>query len=322
MQQTLKKPAILQGYGLHTGSLVNIRILPSDVNHGIVFKRVDVSDIDNYVQALFYNVVDTSRCTKIANNQGVSVSTIEHLMAALWSCGIDNAVIEIDGPEVPIMDGSSSPFIKKINACGIITQNARKRILKVTKQIDLYVNDQCASLIPYDGFVVDFHIDFKHKVIGQQNCVFEDYSFARNKIADYNNCKVANGVNYASDKSSVMEYKSSKSSGNVINNFENDIAGARTFGFISDIEHLQKQGLAKGASLENTIGLDDEKVLNKGKLRYDDEFVRHKILDCVGDLYLSGMNILGYVKASKSGHTINNKILHKLFSSSYVHSFA
>lgn len=270
-QQTICKSGDLVGIGLHSGRDINLRISPLEEDSGIIFKRSDISS-NNIIPAKFYNVVNTKLCTEIANSSGVSVGTIEHLMAALWGMQIDNALVEVSGPEVPAMDGSSKHFIELIKNSGIQKQSKERRILKILDTVSVIIDDKEMTASSSDSFSVDFAIDFQHKSIGKQNCELTGFQ-----------------------------------------EFEKEIGYARTFGFADEIEYLKKKGLAKGASLENSIGLDENGVMNAGGLRCEDEFVKHKILDCVGDLFLSGYNIIGKFTAKKAGHNLNNDILRKIF---------
>ena len=273
MQQTLASNITISGKGLHSGTEVLMTLMPAAEHSGITFVRSDVTDRDNQIPALWDRVVDTRLCTVIANEAGVSVGTIEHLMAALRGCGIDNLIIELDGPEVPVMDGSAAPFVEKIDEAGIKKQTAPRRAIKILKEVEINVDGKRARLSPSNGSVFGGNIDFDHPAIGQQNYEIQ----------------LLNG------------------------NFRHDLADARTFGFVHEVEALRRNGLALGGSLENAIVLDDTEVLNQEGLRYYDEFIRHKLLDSIGDLYLAGMPILGAFDADKPGHAMNNAILHALF---------
>jgi len=273
LQNTISKKVCLDGIGLHTGQMVNMCLNPADKNTGIIFKRTDVTGAESIINAKYNNVTKTQLGTVIANKFNVEVSTIEHLMAALWGMQIDNAIIEIDNMEVPIMDGSSDPFINLIKQAGIKQQQAKRRYLKVKKDIKVKSGEAEVGLKPADSFKIDLGIDFADKAIDKQNITLD----------------------FAND------------------NFINDLSKARTFGFKHEVDYLQSIGLARGGSLENAIVIDDGKVLNKGGLRFNDEFVRHKALDCVGDLYLSGKRILGEFIGHKSGHNTNNLVLREMF---------
>ncbi|MDJ1256258.1 MAG: UDP-3-O-acyl-N-acetylglucosamine deacetylase [Candidatus Midichloria mitochondrii] len=271
LQKTLANKVKCSGIGVHSGILVNMLICPAEANHGIVFVRSDLRE-NNKIPALFDRVIDTSMCTKIANEYGASVSTIEHLMSALWGSGIDNAIIYVDGAEVPVMDGSSDCFINLIKQSGIVSQSEQRKFIEISKSVKIEMNDKSIVAEPDDSFSVNFIIDFDNQYIQAQS-----YNFNAN------------------------------------DDFESEIGKARTFGFIKDVEYLKSIGLAKGASLDNAIAIGEDGILNKEGLRYKNEFVRHKILDCIGDLYLAGARIKGKIKAVKSGHQLNNLLLHKIF---------
>jgi UDP-3-O-[3-hydroxymyristoyl] N-acetylglucosamine deacetylase len=270
-QQTVCKKEVISGIGLHTGEMVKLVISPLKEDSGIIFKRSDIST-DNIIPAKFFNVIHTKLCTEISNKNGIRIATIEHIMAALWGMSIDNALIEVSGPEVPAMDGSSKEFINLIKRAGIKTQSKKRRSLKILDTIKVVDEDKEIVIRSATDFTIDFNIDFNHKSIGHQSYNLDDST-----------------------------------------KFENEIGNARTFGFLSDVEFLKKKGFARGASLDNSIGLNENGVVNDGGLRCENEFVKHKILDCVGDLFLSGYRIVGNVKASKAGHNLNNTILKKIF---------
>lgn len=275
MQKTVKSDIKLSGVGLHSGQDIDLFIKPAPANAGITFVRVDITDKNNEIPALWNQVTDTQLCTVIANEDGVSVGTIEHLMSALRGCGVDNAIIELNGAEVPIMDGSSMPFVKAIDEGGLQTQSAQRKIIKVLKEVSVNYDGKRVTLKPANGYIFGGEIEFDHPEIGNQK--FET--------------QLVNG------------------------NFRHDIAEARTFGFLHEVEWMRSQGLAQGGSLDNAIVLDKEegKILNEEGLRFSDEFIRHKLLDAIGDLYLAGMPILGAYDGVKAGHAINNEILHALF---------
>ncbi len=273
-QHTIANSVSCAGIGLHTGENVNLTINPAEAGTGIIFKRVDVEDKNNLVKALYSNVVETTLGTTIANSDGVKVATIEHLMAALWGAGIDNALIEIDQAEVPIMDGSSEPFTFLIECAGVVVQEKPRKYIKIINQVNYQDGDAQCSLSPDAGFIVDLEINFDSKVIARQKA---SYDFTESA-------------------------------------FKNVVSRARTFGFKKEVDYLRSLGLARGGSLDNAIVVSDEGVLNPEGLRYEDEFVRHKVLDCVGDLFLSGHRFIGRFSGYKSGHGLNNKILRELFS--------
>ncbi|PZO87687.1 MAG: UDP-3-O-[3-hydroxymyristoyl] N-acetylglucosamine deacetylase [Micavibrio aeruginosavorus] len=273
MQKTLKHSIDVSGIGLHSGKTVTMRLVPAAADHGIVFKRTDMEEGKNIIPAAYDRVVDTRLCTLIANEYGARVGTIEHLMAALRGCGIDNVLVEIDAAEVPVMDGSSKAFVEAIDATGTFTQAAPRRAIKILKEIIVREGDKMVRLSPSNVPVFNGRIEFAHKDIG-----FQEYSL-----------KMVNG------------------------NFRHDVSDCRTFGFVKEAEMLRAAGLGLGGSLDNAIILDDEGVMNPDGLRCSDEFIRHKILDAVGDLYLAGGQILGAYDGYKAGHALNNAILHALF---------
>ena len=272
-QKTLKQPIPCRGVGLHSGAVVSMVLRPAAADRGIRFLRTDVTDRDPWITARYDQVVDTQLCTVIGNSDGVRVGTIEHLMAASAGCEIDNAIIEIDAPEVPVMDGSSEPFVFLIDCVGTVELDAPRRAIEVRKPITVGDAARGLTLAPADAFSVDFEIDFASPVVSHSTL----------------DVRLVNGT------------------------FRREIAKARTFGFLKDAERLRAMGLALGGSLDNTVVVDRDRVLNEEGLRFDDEFVRHKVLDCVGDLYLAGAPILGRVTATRSGHHTNNEVLRALF---------
>jgi UDP-3-O-[3-hydroxymyristoyl] N-acetylglucosamine deacetylase len=257
------------GVGLHNGEKVTMTLKPAEMDKGIVFRRVDQKKIYE-VKVSPEAVKDTKMCSAIGQDTS-RVATVEHLMSALSATGIDNIIIELNGSEVPIMDGSSIPFIYLLQTAKIKEQDAAKKFVLINDVIEVKDKDKWARFEPYDGFKVDFTIDFPHPV----------FDASTNKVAlDFY------------DESYITE-----------------ISRARTFGFMQEVEYLRSNGLARGGSLDNAIVLDEYKIINKDGLRYNDEFVRHKILDAVGDLYMLGYSIIGNFKAYKSGHELNNKLL-------------
>lgn len=279
-QTTIKGPVSCYGIGVHSGERASINLLPAKENTGIVFKRTDVANGQNFIEANYKNVCDTVLSTSISNNFGVKVSTIEHLMAALWGCNIDNVIIEIDGPEVPIMDGSSAPFVFLIECAGMKQQNTNKKILQVNKRIEIIHQNAEVYLEPSEKFMANMEIDFSSRAIGKQQNSFD-----------------------------------------IEKSFKHELSRARTFGFMEDFDALKNAGLAKGASLDNAIGINGHKIMNPNPLRYDDEFVRHKLLDAIGDLNTSGVTLKAAFHGNKSGHLLNNEILHKLFEDQSNYSF-
>ena len=274
-QKTIKNEISFSGIGLHSGKKSQVTIKPSEVNSGINFFRTDVSDLKKnaLIMALWHNVSSTTLSTTISNGD-VSVSTIEHLMSALSGMHIDNALILIDGPEVPIMDGSSKPFVELFEKAGLVKQDEYRKILKVIKEVEVSNGDSFVKILPSDYFSIDFEIVFDSHLINSQSCQLQ----------------LING------------------------NYKSDVASARTFGFEKDVQKLREKGYALGGSLENAVVVGDNNILNKGGLRFKDEFVRHKILDSIGDLYLAGYPVQGYFSGIKSGHYLNNQLLNKLLS--------
>jgi len=275
MQHSVKNIVTIKGIGLHSGKPAVLNIYPKEVDFGIVFKRTDIQDAQNEtVKALWSNVLDTRLCTLIGNKSGVTVGTIEHLMAALRACGVDNALIEIDGPEIPILDGSSKLFIDAIEEIGLIEQSKPRRAIRILKTVSYEENGKKVSLSPSMTPTYAGQIEYNHPSIGTQR--FE--------------MKLING------------------------NFKHDLSDCRTFCLFSDVEMMQKNGLALGGSLDNAIVIDDTGVINEDGLRCHDEFIRHKLLDAIGDISLAGGLVLGAYEGNKIGHDMNNKLLHALFS--------
>lgn len=272
LQKTVKDKVIFSGIGLHSGKAVTMTLRPADAGTGVVFHRVDLSPSVS-IEAVAANVVNTRLSTTIGKG-GAAVSTIEHLMAALNGCGIDNVHVDIDGPEVPIMDGSAAPFVKGIKEVGVRALSRPKKYLVIRKPITVVDGDKKISIIPSRYFRVSFDMRFNHPVVNNQfrSMKFSDEVFAR------------------------------------------DYAPARTFGFLIEVETLKANGLARGGSLDNAVVIGDDGILNEGGLRYHDEFVRHKIMDSVGDLYLAGFSLVGHVKAYKSGHDLNHKLVTEILS--------
>jgi UDP-3-O-[3-hydroxymyristoyl] N-acetylglucosamine deacetylase len=272
-QATIKKPINCSGIGLHTGANITMSLLPAPANSGIIFKRTDVPEEISIVEAIYHNVEKTTLCTSITNKHGVEINTIEHLMSALWASRVDNIFIEINGPELPSMDGSADQFLFLIECAGIENLDASINVIEVSNKIEIVDKDAKITFLPSDHFSIEMKIDFKDAAIGVQNFTFSEHH----------------------------------------NSFKKDISRARTFGFFDEIAFLQTQGLAKGGSLDNAIVVKNGKILNQDGLRYENEFVRHKILDCIGDLYLAGGFLKAKIIAEKTGHFINNLALRKLF---------
>lgn len=268
-QRTIGRVVKAVGVGLHTGKRVEMRLIPSDANTGITYIRTDLNPSVKFPAAAKL-VKDTMLCTCLVNEDDVRLSTVEHVNSALYALGIDNIIIEVDAPEIPIMDGSASPFMYLLLEAGIKELNKPKKFIKIKENVRVENGEKWAEFKPYNGFKIDFTIDFDHPA-----------------IAGYQNY--------------VLDFSTSK--------YINEISRARTFGFMKDIEYLRSQGLCLGGSLDSAIVLDDYSVLNPGGLRYPDEFVRHKILDAFGDIFMGGHNILGEMVAYKSGHALNNTLL-------------
>lgn len=273
LQKTLKGPINCTGVALHSGEKTSMTLCPAEPDSGIAFKRTDIDGRDAFIPARFDKVVDTRMCSVLGNDDGVTVGTVEHLMSALAGAGIDNCLIEIDGPEVPIMDGSAAPFLFLVECAGVVEQPVARKALRILKDVYIEEHGKTAALTPADGFTLDFHIDFDSEAIGEQIMSID----------------LGAGV------------------------FKKEIARARTFGFMHEVEALRAHGLAKGGSLDNAVVVSGDRVLNEEGLRYDDEFVRHKVLDAVGDLYLAGGPIIGAFSGVRSGHAANNALLRAVF---------
>jgi UDP-3-O-[3-hydroxymyristoyl] N-acetylglucosamine deacetylase len=269
-QQTLGNKATFSGIGLHTGKLITLTMRPAEAGTGIVFHRTDLSPAVS-IEARSANVVSTRLSTTIGRGTA-SVSTIEHLMAALYGCGIDNAHVDINGPEVPIMDGSAAPFVAEIMKAGTKECGKPRKYLVVKKPVTIVEGDKKISIIPSRHYKISFDMQFAHHAVRNQ--------------------------------SKSMQFTQAS--------FAEDFASARTFGFLAEVEMLKAHGLALGGSLENAVVIGDDGVLNEEGLRFPDEFVRHKILDSVGDLALAGHRLIGHVKATKSGHDLNDKLVTEL----------
>ena len=272
-QRTLTHSISYVGIGLHTGKKVSMVIRPTQFTNGIYFLRKDLQEGKNMIAARWYNVVDTSLCTVLGNAYGATVGTVEHLLAALHGCGIDNAIVEIDGPEVPIMDGSSDQFVSMIEKIGATDQPELRKAIWIHRPIEVGLGDRYAILLPSQTQRVTVEIDFPETSVGFQSLSVELINEA----------------------------------------FRKQVARARTFGFANQIEQLRKQGFARGGSLKNAILVDGDRIVNEEGLRYQDEFVRHKILDCVGDLALAGVPIIGHYFAHKPGHQVNIELISRLF---------
>ncbi|NYZ14211.1 UDP-3-O-acyl-N-acetylglucosamine deacetylase [Azospirillum sp. RWY-5-1] len=275
-QRTLKRPVRFSGVGLHSGARITMTLSPAEAGSGITFLRTDKRGAAAVLPAAWDRVVDTRLCTVLGNDAGTTVGTVEHLMAALRGCGIDNAEIAIDGAEVAIMDGSSAAFVEAIASVGTTRQSMPRRVIRILKPVTAVEGHKTASFTPDDAEIFSFEIDFDSAAIANQTYCFE----------------LTDGA------------------------FGDEIGRARTFGFLHEVEMMRRMGLARGGSLDNAIVIDRDRVMNEGGLRYSDEFVRHKILDAVGDLYLAGASIVGRFHGHRSGHALNNKLLRTLFADS------
>ena len=272
-QKTIYEPVTFNGIGLHSGKKSKITILPAKENEGIIFKRIDLEE-NNLVKASYKNVSSAKLCTTLENKNGVKVSTVEHLLAALYISGIDNALVEINCEEIPIMDGSAKDFLKKITETEIKTLPKKRKYLKILEKVELQDGEKNISIEPNsNAFEVDFQLNYNNEIIGKQR----------------------NTVNFETDQL-------------------DEVTQSRTFCLFEDIEKIKKIGLAKGGSLNNAVVVKNEKIINEGGLRNEKEFVNHKILDCLGDLYLSGFKMVGKITSCQGGHNITNQGLRKLLS--------
>lgn len=273
MQNTLSKAATFRGTGLHSGASVTMVVRPAPAGHGIWFRRTDLTEGDTRILARWDTVVPSKLCTLIENDSGVTVSTIEHVMAALAGSAIQNALIDIDGPEVPILDGSSAPFVAGFLAAGITRQNAQVRVLRILAPVEVREGDAVARLEPSDMFEIDFAIDFTDAAIGRQE----------------KRLNLSNGT------------------------FVRELSDSRTFCRNADVQNMRARGLALGGTFENAVVFEGDRVLSPGGLRHADEPVRHKMLDAVGDLALAGGPILGRYTGIRAGHALTNRLLRQLF---------
>ena len=276
-QRTLKNSIHCSGIGLHSGVKVNMTLHPAGPNTGIVFRRTDLRDGVLEIPATWEYAIETPLCTTLADPgggpDGARIATIEHLMSALLGCGIDNAEVEIDGPEVPVMDGSAAPFVFLIECAGTRLQDAPRRAIEVLKDVSVSEPDRSATMAPGNGMSVDFEIDFDSPVVARQTWSMQVTEDA----------------------------------------YKRDIARARTFGFLHEVDRMRAMGLARGGSLDNAIVISGDQVLNSGGLRYENEFVRHKVLDLIGDLYLAGGMIVGATRGFRAGHALTLRLLQTLF---------
>ena len=277
-QKTTVAPAIIAGVGVHTGDRVRLAVRPAPAGTGIVFVRTDVTDRDNRLPVSGEAVVDARLNTMIENAAGVRLSTIEHLMAAFAALGVSNAVVEVDGPELPILDGSALPFVQLLDRAGFRRQEAPVRYIEILEPIRVEEGDKSAVLLPCDRYEMRFEIDFPTAVIG-------------NQVVDF-----------------VVDEET----------FRSEIMAARTFGFAHEVEALRQAGLARGGSLENAVVIDGDEILNPGGLRMEREFVRHKALDAIGDLYVLGAPLLGRYEGVKAGHALNNKLVRALLAAPHA----
>ncbi|MDA8814242.1 UDP-3-O-acyl-N-acetylglucosamine deacetylase [Luminiphilus sp.] len=271
-QRTLRNSIKATGVGLHTGDTVLLTLCPAPVDTGIVFRRTDLNPVAE-IPARADLVGETTLSTCLIHGEA-RVSTIEHLLSAMAGLGVDNAYVDVTAPEIPIMDGSAAPFVFLLQSAGIVEQHAAKKFIRVRKEVTVTDGDKTASFLPLEGFKISFGIDFDHPVFKHRAATTEiDFSTT---------------------------------------SFVREVSRARTFGFVEEIEYLRSKGLARGGSMDNAVVIDDYKVLNQGGLRYDDEFVKHKVLDAIGDLYLLGYSLIGEYRAFKSGHALNNQALRTL----------
>lgn len=273
-QRTLKTPTQCSGVALHSGEQVTMILHPASAGHGIVFRRTDLGGVE--IAASWRNVVDAAMCTAIDDGQGCRIATVEHLMAAFAGCGIDNAVVEIDGPELPIMDGSANPFVFLIDCAGTVEQDAPRRAIRVLEAVEITDGARATRLLPAEGFSITVEIEYPTPPILSQR-----YTVS-------------------------------------LDRFRADIARARTYGFLHEVESLHAVGLARGASLLNAVVVSGEAIVNAEGLRYTDEFVRHKALDAIGDLYLAGAPIIGRFEGIRSGHRMNHRLLAALFAAPHT----
>lgn len=288
-QTTLRNRIGCAGIGLHTGQQVRFTVFPAEAGSGITFRRTDLRESggrdskdqdfkDIEVRARFDSISDTHLGSTLRNASGVSVATVEHLMSAFSGCGIDNARVDLDGPELPVLDGSAAPFVMLLECAGAVRLATPRRYIRILETISVEEDGKRASLSPFEGRAVYFEIDFPALPIGKQSYFFDAVS----------------------------------------GNYKTELAPARTFGFLHEVEHLKSLGLARGGTLQNAIVLDGNTILNDGGLRFSDEFVRHKVLDAIGDLYLAGAPILGRFDGVRAGHGLNNKLLLALFSNPHA----
>ncbi|MHA1600425.1 MAG: UDP-3-O-acyl-N-acetylglucosamine deacetylase [Alphaproteobacteria bacterium] len=279
-QRTLRNAIHCSGIGLHSGAKVNMTLHPAPANHGIIFRRSDIANSMD-IAANWQNAVETPMCTTLVGSDGAKVATVEHLMSALSGSGIDNATVELNGPEVPVMDGSAAPFVFLVECAGTVEQSAPRRVLEIRKPVSVSDPHRSATLLPGQGLWIEFEIDFDSRAVARQEW----------------------SIQVTQD------------------NYKRDISRARTFGFLREVDELRKMGLGRGGSLDNTVVVDGDGILNDGGLRYGNEFVRHKVLDMIGDLYLAGAPVVGRVRGARSGHALTLRLLKALFADSSAWSW-
>jgi UDP-3-O-[3-hydroxymyristoyl] N-acetylglucosamine deacetylase len=280
-QKTLAQSVSCTGVGVHSGAHTCLTLKPAKANSGYVFIRTDITDKNNRIEGLWHNVADTTLCTVLANTDGVTVGTVEHVLSALAAAGVDNAVIEVNGPEMPIMDGSAAAFLDMIDDAGVKTLAQAKRYLRLKKTVTYTEDDKTVTLSPASTTLWDMVISFDTSLIGRQVYRFD---------------------------------------GN-LNTYRQNIADSRTFGFLHEVEMMKNMGLARGGSLDNAVVIDKDTVLNPDGLRHSDEFVRHKLLDAIGDIALGGAPLLAHYQGYKAGHALNNKVLRAVFADKTAFEF-
>jgi UDP-3-O-[3-hydroxymyristoyl] N-acetylglucosamine deacetylase len=272
-QRTVKSAIHCRGIGLHSGMKTSLTLQPAPPDTGIVFRRTDAAGAGAEIKADWRNAVDSALCTTLSNGEGILVATIEHLMAAFAGAELDNVIVELDGPEVPIMDGSAAPFVFLIECAGLREQDAPRRAIKILKPVTVGDATKSVTLLPDHGFSMSFEIDFESRAVSHQ------------------------------DLHLVIDSET----------FKTEVSRARTFGFLHDVDRMRAAGLALGGSLDNAVVISGDTILNEGGLRYADEFVRHKLLDALGDCYLTGYPLIGHFHGKRSGHTLNRQALEALF---------
>jgi UDP-3-O-[3-hydroxymyristoyl] N-acetylglucosamine deacetylase len=275
-QKTLKNRISCAGIGLHSGQKVHLTLLPAPADSGIRFRRCDVAGRGAEIAAAIENVSEGLLCTTLASPGGAKIATVEHLLAAAAGCEIDNMIVEVDAAEIPIMDGSAAPFVFLMECAGIAEQDAPRRAIEILKPVEVRDGDKSARLEPSDGFSLSFQIDYDNAIVASQSLTIDFDASA----------------------------------------FKNQISRARTYGFFHEVEHMRAMGLALGGSLDNAVVVSGDRVMNEDGLRFDDEFVRHKLLDAIGDLYLAGAPVIGHFTGVRSGHAVNHALVQKLLDDS------